>query len=425
MTTELAEKVLTDPDNDLGLDLFDGLESLADKSLIQIEPGGPTAAGNGPGAGEIRYGLHPLLREYGLERLGESGERAEVEARHAAVTADAAVRAGSGIFGPRGEANLAALDREDSNVRAAIGWSLANDEPAIGLRIVGSTWRWFQQRGRLREGRALLAQLLPRSADQPVEVRIAGLTAEGGLAYWMDDFGGARLAYEQRLELARSTGDAGTMADAYYDLGFLSMVAQDGPQLLEHEQRALELYERAGRPDAMVRARQGLVLAHYLSGDFDWARDLELQNNDGFRQAGSAFEVADSAVLLSAIFLRLGEPAAAWTRMAEGMRLFAEIDLASGLARSLGMASIIQLQSGDPEFGARLAGTTMELIREKGVMLAPVKVLHLPDPTELAGRMLGEERAAELMAIGASTARSTVVAAVLATRPPARGQAQG
>ena len=287
------------------------------------------------------------------------------------------------------------------------------------MRIVGSTWRWFQQRGRLREGRALLAQLLPRSADQPVEVRIAGLTADGGLAYWMVDFGGARLAYEQRLELARSTGDASTMADAHYDLGFLSMVAQDGPQLLEHEQRALELYERAGRPDAMVRARQGLVLAHYLSGDFDQARDLELQNNDGFRQAGSAFEVADSAVLLSAIFLRLGEPAAAWTRMAEGMRLFAEIDLASGLARSLGMASIIQLQSGDPEFGARLAGTTMELIREKGVMLAPVKVLHLPDPTELAGRMLGQERAAELMAIGASTARSEVVAAVLATHPPA------
>ncbi len=60
----------------------------------------------------------------------------------------------------------------------------------------------------------------------------------------------------------------------------------------------------------------------------------------------------------------------------------------------------------------------MELVREKGVMLAPVKVLHLPDPAELASRTLGPERAAELMAVGASTARSEMVAAVLATSPP-------
>jgi predicted ATPase len=413
-----AAQLVTDPAGDLGMDLYDGLESLADKSLIQVEPAVAGEAPQGPPADEIRYGVHPLLREFGLERLAASGEAAEVEARHAAVTAEVAERAGRSILGPAGEASLRALDREESNIRAAVGWSLASSQPAVGLRIVGATWRWFQQRGRLREGRALLAELLPLDHGEDVAVRIAGLTADGGLAYWMDDFSGARQAYEERLELARGTGDPGTIADADYDLGFLSMVAQDGPQLLEHEQRALELYQKAGRTDGVIRARQGLVLAHYLSGDFALARDLELQNNDGFRQAGSAIEVADSAVLLAAIFLRLGDPVTAWQHAIEGLRLFAGNDLASGLARSLGMAAIIQLQDGDPEFGARLAGSTMELVREKGVMLAPVKVLHLPDPAELAGQTLGPERAAEQMAVGASTARSEMVAAVLATSPP-------
>ena len=94
------------------------------------------------------------------------------------------------------------LDREDHNLRAAIDWALANGEPDLGLRIIGPTWRWFQQRGRLREARALLARAARAPATGDVRIRIAGLAAEGGLAYWMNDFAAARLAYDERLALA-------------------------------------------------------------------------------------------------------------------------------------------------------------------------------------------------------------------------------
>ena len=63
---------------------------------------------------------------------------------------------------------------------------------------------------------------------------------------------------------------------------------------------------------------------------------------------------------------------------------------------------------------ARPARVTFELIHEKGVMLAPVKVLHLPDPGELAVERLGPERAAGLLATGAATARSEIITAILA-----------
>ena len=85
------------------------------------------------------------------------------------------------------------------------------------------------------------------------------------------------------------------------------------------------------------------------------------------------------------------------------------------------MASIIQLADGDGEFGARLAGATYRLVREKGVMLAPVKVLHLPDPAGLATERLGPERTEALMAEGEAMAIEDVVAAVAAA--PVPGQA--
>ena len=48
------------------------------------------------------------------------------------------------------------------------------------------------------------------------------------------------------------------------------------------------------------------------------------------------------------------------------------------------MAAIALISESEPELGARLAGATYRLVREKGVMLAPVRVLHLPDPAGLA-----------------------------------------
>jgi len=43
------------------------------------------------------------------------------------------------------------------------------------------------------------------------------------------------------------------------------------------------------------------------------------------------------------------------------------------------MAALLQLRYGDPELGARIAGATEELHQQKNVMIAPTKVLHLPD----------------------------------------------
>jgi predicted ATPase/class 3 adenylate cyclase len=396
-TLDTASAV-ADGDGDLGVDLLDGLESLADKSLVRVE----TLGGAGLGRGGTRYGVHPLLREFAVEQLTETGERDGLEARHAMVMAEVAERLGGELFTATGEDGMRELDRESSNLRSAIGWSATHDEPAIGLRILGATWRWFQQRGRLREGSNLLDDLLARPFAVDPRIRIAGLAAAGGLAYWMDDVGAARAAYDERFALAESTGDDGLVADAHYDLGFLSMLDKDEERLRYHEERALELYLASGRDDAAIRARQALVLAVYLGGDYETARVLEAENLAAFERRGSLSEVADSATLMSAILFRLGEPELAWDRMLQGLRMFDANKLSSGVARNLVMAAIIQLVHGDPVLGTRLAGAVAELARRDHVMLAPVKVLHLPDPAEVAVERLGSDRAQELLALGAA-----------------------
>ena len=410
-----AAAAVADPDGDLGFDLADGLESLADKSLVRVEPGD---AHHDEDGAEVRFGQHPLLREYALERLDESGERAELEARHAAVVGALAEELGPRILGTTSEATVRRLDRESHNIRAAIDWSLATDDPGLGLRIIGSIWRWFQQRGRLREGRELLAELLARPSGD-LRLRIVGLAAQGGLAYWMDDADGAQAAYHERFELAVEAGDPGLIADAHYDLGFLSMIAKDAVGLREHEEQALSFYLSAGHRPGAIRARQALVLGIFLAGDNEEALRLEAENLAAFQEARSPYEIADSTTLMSAILFRMGEPAAAWQRMVDGLRFFAANDSASGLARGLAMAAILQLRHGDPQFGVRVAAKAYQLAREQAVMLAPVTVLHLPDPAGLADECFGPEQAAALLADAASIPMADVIAEILSAPAPA------
>ncbi len=395
---------VADPDGDLGVDVLDALESLLDKSLIRVEP-----------EADGRFSMHVLLREYARERLVESGEEAEVAARHAAEVRAIAEREGGRILTRDGDAALRRLDREQHNVRAAVQWSLDGREAAIGLAILGSIWRWFQQRGRLREGRAWLADLLalPSASPDP-RLRIAALAADGGLAYWMEDFEGCRVRYEKRLELAEGLGDARLVAEAHYDLGFLSVIANDPDGILAHEGRALELFTEIGDANGMERARQTLQIRSFLRGEYAESKARSEENLVVFRQMGSLFQIADTLTLLSAIDYQLGDGAAAWARLTEALGIFKDLDMASGLTRALGMAALIQLRYGDPALGARVAGTTAALRRDKNVMIAPTRVLHFPDAVELSIAQLGDERAARLVEEGASTPVPRIVEEVLA-----------
>jgi hypothetical protein len=365
--------------------------------------------------------MHPLIREYAAELLDASGERAELESRHASAMARLAEAAGAQILGAGGPAAIRRLDLEQHNVRAAADHALAGGDTGTAARVIGSAWRWFQQRGRLQEGRTYLARVLEKPPED-ARLHVLALGAEGGLAYWADDGAASARAYETRLRLAEELGDPGELGEAHYDLGFIAMVRQDPAGLRRHEQEALDRFLEVGNDNGVLRARQALGLAVFLSGDYSGALELESKNLEAFRAAGAGYQIADSMTFHAGVYFRANDPTTAWGFVLDGLRWFAENENVSGIARALGMAAIVSITFGDTalaELGARAAGATYELMREKGVMLAPVTVLHLPDPRGLAVDRLGVERAQELLDEGAATPLEEVIEAILAAPAPA------
>jgi predicted ATPase len=156
--------------------VLDQLSLLVDKSLVVAE--------NTSGA--TRYRLLETVRQYALEKLGESGEADSVRARHRDhYTASAALLDAPATSGH--EERVAQALREMDNLRAALVWSLENNEVTMALEIASFLQSIWLGQGRIREGLAWIDAALAadgtREADSAA-ARVRALADKALLDSW-------------------------------------------------------------------------------------------------------------------------------------------------------------------------------------------------------------------------------------------------
>jgi predicted ATPase/class 3 adenylate cyclase/DNA-binding CsgD family transcriptional regulator len=123
--------------------VLDQLTLLVDKSLVVAENTG----------GKTRYRLLETVRQYALEKLGESGEADAVRSRHCdyytsiAALLDAPARTDY-------EQRLNQSEVEMDNLRNALGWNLETSDTERALSLASSLQPLWMTRGRSLEGRA-------------------------------------------------------------------------------------------------------------------------------------------------------------------------------------------------------------------------------------------------------------------------------
>src|SRR5215207_4909116 len=121
-TLEAAEAV---GNQDGALDAFGGLERLCEHSLVRQDVG--------PG-GQPRFVMLETIREFGLERLAESGEEAAIRKGHAALFMELAEAAAPALTGPDPGPWLDQLETEHDNLRGALWWAVSTDGK-VGVRL--------------------------------------------------------------------------------------------------------------------------------------------------------------------------------------------------------------------------------------------------------------------------------------------------
>lgn len=143
------------------LSTLDALAALLDHSLIQrVE----TAAG------DARFTMLEMIREFGLEALAAAGEQAAARQRHADYYLRQAEAIEPQLYGPDQEQGLNQLEVEHANLRAALAWSASTHDRERLLRLTLTLGQFWWRHGHFVEEQHwldhCLAFILPLWAAQ-------------------------------------------------------------------------------------------------------------------------------------------------------------------------------------------------------------------------------------------------------------------
>jgi len=186
--------------------VVDQLTLLVDKSLLLADNAG----------GRTRYRLLETMRQYALEKLGESGEADTVRARHrdhyTALAGELDAPAATGH-----QQRVEQIETEIDNLRAAFAWSRESLDVELALQIASSLQPLWLTRGRLREGLSWLDEALADRDTVDREVAPAVLARALADAALIDGWVGVperRDQADEALAIARELDDPSLLVRA-------------------------------------------------------------------------------------------------------------------------------------------------------------------------------------------------------------------
>jgi predicted ATPase/tRNA A-37 threonylcarbamoyl transferase component Bud32 len=417
-TLEAVEAVC-DTGGDLGLDVFDGMASMVDKSLAQQVEQADT---------ETRFRMLLTLREYALERLAESADESATHRAHAAYYL---------VLAEEGAEDIAAhpewLDRfevEHDNFRAALDYLIKTGDADWGLRMGAALFRFWETREHLTEGRGAIARILGlegAAARPKLHARLR--FAAGVLASEQGDYGSAQHMFEDSLETYHELNDNRGVAVA---LNALAVITRDRGEIAAASslfERCVAIWKDLGDPVDIARAISNLASVMKLQGECErasslydecltifrqlgdlagvaWtlnyqgdvareradlvvARSFYEQSLSQFRQLRDSWGIASALSDLASLSCDQGNNAEARRLYGESIKMFQELGHKRGIARALECLAVTAAAQSNAERSLHLAGAAAALRQRLGAPLAPAEQLRLEKALEFARRTLG------------------------------------
>jgi predicted ATPase/class 3 adenylate cyclase/DNA-binding CsgD family transcriptional regulator len=235
--------------------LLDVLGLLVDKSLVVAEDSG----------GTMRYRLLETVRQYALEKLGESGEADDVRSRHCEYYTAMAI-----MLDSQGQSGFERLmpwaEVEIDNLRAAFAWSRESADPQRALQLVSSLHLFWITAARFREALAgfdaVLTDENPPDVAPAVWVRAVAdqaiIAAFAVVPTSLERVQGA-------LATAREVGDSALLARILTACGMLTAYYADVAQPFFAE--AINLLRAAGDRWQLCRVLTYQAVAAYFAGE--------------------------------------------------------------------------------------------------------------------------------------------------------------
>jgi predicted ATPase/DNA-binding winged helix-turn-helix (wHTH) protein len=419
-TLEAAEAVCNTR-HDLGAEIFNVMSSLVDKSLVQQSD---------QGDGEPRFGMLETIREYCLERLGDSGEEQATRRAHAAYCLVLAEEGNPDLIETDRAAWLARCDIEHDNFRAALDWLFQTSDVEWSFRLCIALFRFWEMREHLSEGRRWLESVLRVGESGSAQERAKVLVYLSTFATVQRDFSAATDFVERSLSIYQSLGDQWGVAVSMNARAIIACDRQDHSAAQSYFDETLARWRALGDRVAVARCLHNL--ANFVSGrgdyagartaleeagrifkelgdhsgaawslnqlgdiareegEVDAARELYQRALSAFREADDRWGIARSLTDLAQIACDERDPVTAHTAYREALALFVNLGHKRGIARALEGFACSALGQGDPARALAIAAAAAHLRQRIGAPLMLAEKSKLDDKLLPAWKSLDE-----------------------------------
>jgi predicted ATPase/DNA-binding CsgD family transcriptional regulator len=349
----------------LPMDIFDGLISLVDKSLIRQSE----ALG-----GEPRFVMLETIHEYAWEQLRASDEAAMMQQRHTEYFVQMAERAAPELRQSGFSYWMNRLENEDNNLLAVLEWSLEDGDVELGLRLVAALRDFWLMSSRFMQAENWTQCALAKSKTLAPPLRIGALTTAGIVLYYSSQ----QRALQKRLlqdalELTRVADDQHNKAWALVFLGMASVgQASEYEEARATIEAGLNLFRELGHKPGMAQAFNSMGELMRIHGDLEGAQAAYEACLRVVRETGEKRREAMSLNNLGCVTMHRGDVQRAKQlfRNALSKRLEVGHDKRGSVTNILFLAGAIAA-TGDPERAARLFGAAKALLEPMGVGLEP------------------------------------------------------
>jgi len=441
-TFESAEAVC-DARQDLGLDVFEGIASLVEKSLVRSLD---TAQG------EPRFIMLFTLTQYALERLQAAGDAAMTRRAHAAYCLVLAEDHGTDAAA---QANwLALCETEHGNIRAALEYLLDSREAEWATRLASALLPFWQGRALLPEGRDALTRALALSPEDEVSaVRARALFALAAIIQPMGEVERSGVLQQRALAIYRALGDRDGQAVALNAMGVTFHRMQRYEEARGAFGEAVSIWRELGREQAIVRALANLASVacdagnseeaialyretmarcretgdvaavawaingearvEYARGQHALAADLYLKALEQFESIQDSWGAGDSLLSLGVIAGEAGHHAQARERLSRALAIFRQVGDVRGTVRIVEAAALLCAHRGEGERAVMLAGAAAAARRTMNVPLPAAAQARLDATLEDARQRLDQAAAGAAWMRGWSLAPDDAVALAL------------
>ena len=279
------------------------LAALVDKSLLRLAPNG-------------RYDRHPLLYQYGRQKLAEEPEHeARLQKRHAEYYFRLLIEWGAKLQGPQRERAMRAIRRDLDNILTAWRWAITTVQVRELQQATAPLHQFFALQDRGREGAEVFAEMVGALRDADPHHRAAlgyalvshgffldrrdpnrmkvlqrglallrpahegtgvmwGLYVLGLSAVWTGDRDGARRFFNQTLLLATQEDDPRTRGDCLSNLARLLQDGGDYTAAIRYASEAVTVWQSLRDPHGEVWALIWWGLSALRLGRLQEAEDV-------------------------------------------------------------------------------------------------------------------------------------------------------